>query len=65
MSGRCKSCNKPLSDDEMKSKDINGNYTDICFNCIDDTMLALFSINEQDSSSDFYREGRSYPHNND
>ena len=64
MSGRCKSCNKPLTDDEMTAKDSSGIYLDICFNCIDDTMLALFNTQEN-TPLEFYREGRSYPHKND
>lgn len=33
MSGRCKSCNKVLSYDELTRKDHNGQYMDMCRHC--------------------------------
>lgn len=65
MSGRCKACNSSLTEDEMTAKDKDGYFLDVCFNCIDSTLLATYSVNDYDPNSTFCRVGRSYPHNND
>ena len=66
MTGRCKSCNTILSDEEMTHKTlVNGkaSYTELCTYC--------FVLSEDDTPDDmdysglFYNEGRRVPHKNE
>ncbi len=51
MSGRCKSCNTVLYDEELTSKYPGTNeYTELCFSCLD---IAL----DPDSVQDDYPQG--------
>ena len=55
MSGRCKSCDAILSDDEMKTLDVNGEYVETCSHCR--AVYYETTYTNDDPSQDFYREG--------
>lgn len=41
MSGRCKSCNAILTDQEMRQKNPESElYLELCYNCLEETKLA-------------------------
>jgi hypothetical protein len=41
MSGRCKSCDEIMSEQEMRTHNPeNGAYLELCFNCLTETKLA-------------------------
>lgn len=56
MSGRCKSCDAVLFDDEMISKDEHGFYTEVCFHCKAEADMADLYL-DQCYDNDFYKEG--------
>ena len=59
MSGRCKACDDFMSEEEMRKKDMDGYYLDLCFRCIDKYNTAAYSADfDDDVSGDFYKEGR-------
>jgi hypothetical protein len=52
MSGRCIACDDILSEREMKIKDDNGIYTDMCDTCKQTTYLAEHGYYSDDNSID-------------
>ena len=61
MSGRCKSCNCVLTEYEMKLKDFDGMYTELCHFCYDELNILENSIEDTTKGNDFFREGRRIP----
>lgn len=56
MSGRCKSCNTELYDDELTSKYLGTNeYIDLCFRCLDIAMNPE-AVDDTYHTTDYYNE---------
>ena len=53
MSGRCKSCDNILTEQEMKYKDIEGKYLEVCFACQVETKLAEAGYYDNSFSKSF------------
>jgi hypothetical protein len=62
MSGRCKSCDSILSDDDMIKKDSFGDFTELCTYCLVATQRAELELSDGLIDNDFYKTGRRTPH---
>lgn len=57
MSGRCKSCDSILDEQEIKTKWPGTNeYTDLCFNCLPSALETLdeFNVIQRDHNESLY-----------
>ena len=58
MSGRCKSCDSILTDEEIRKRDNQGMYHDLCSSCIYDILVSDYETYDSRFNSDFFFEGR-------
>lgn len=63
MSGRCKSCDAILTDEEMRTKDDDNNFIDVCFSCRASYFEDVYTTTN--STGEFFKEGRRLVHNYD
>ena len=57
MSGRCKSCNVVLFDEELTTKDqVTGQYLELCFKCQDIAENPESVLDEYPTGQMFYEE---------